>query len=103
MSVERAHTLSFLDAAEVVLRDAGVPMSPQEILERAVHLGLVTTNGATPSQTMKSKLSVDVLERHEGSRFMRSDPNRFALRSWKPAITEFFADRFQKALLDEEV
>ncbi len=103
VSVERAPTLSFLDAAEVVLRDAGVPMSPQEILERAVHLGLVTTNGATPSQTMKSKLSVDVLERHEGSRFMRSDPNRFALRSWKPAITEFFADRFQKALLDEEV
>lgn len=95
--------MTFLDAAENVLRRTNTPLSPGEIVERAIREGLLQTFGATPSQTMKAKLAVDVLTKREQSRFMRSDANRFGLREWKPRLPEFFADRFQKALLEEDV
>jgi predicted NUDIX family phosphoesterase len=93
---------SFLDAAELVLRDAGRPMSPQEITDRALRDGLIVSDGDTPSQTLKAKLSTDILRRREDSRFKRTGPNAFALRTWD-GVGEYVADRFQKALLDEEV
>jgi predicted NUDIX family phosphoesterase len=94
--------LSFLDAAEHVLSIAGIPLNPDEITRTAMTLRLLKSTGATPSQTMKAKLSTDVLKGRGKSRFMRSGPNVFALRSWE-GIPEFVADRFQKALLDEEI
>lgn len=94
---------SFLDAAEIVLREINLPLSPSEIASEAQARRLITTTGLTPDQTMKAKLSTDVLRRREASRFMRTDPNRFALREWIDTYPEYVADRFQKALLDEEV
>lgn len=94
--------LSFLDAAEQVLLRAQAPLRPSEIVERAVAWGLLTSSGLTPQQTMKAKLSTDVLDRKLASRFMRTDPNTFGLRAWTH-ISEYMADRFQKALLDEDI
>lgn len=77
-------------------------MSPNQIAEVAIREGHVETSGATPSQTFKAKLATDVQKRRQGSRFMRTAKNRFALREWSQH-TEYVADRFQKALLDEEI
>jgi predicted NUDIX family phosphoesterase len=93
---------SFLDAAEQVLLRVRLPLRPGEIVERAVSLGLLTTSGLTPVQTMKAKLSTDVLDRKLSSRFMRTDRNTFGLRAWSD-LPEYMADRFQKALLDEDI
>lgn len=92
----------FLDAAYKILRDANEPLSAREITERAATRGYLTTGGKTPWQTMKSKLSTDILRRGEASRFMRSGQGRFALREWN-AIGEYVADRYQKALFDEDI
>lgn len=94
--------LSFLDAAERVLAEAQVPLSPEQITARAIELRLMQTAGLTPGQTMKGKLSTDILSKRDRSRFKRSGPNTFALRCW-PNVQEYIADRFQKALLDEDI
>jgi cytidyltransferase-like protein len=94
--------LSFLDAAEQVLLRAKEPLKPSEIVERAIAWGLLTTRGRTPPQTMKAKLSTDVLNRKRDSRFMRTEQNTFGLRAWSD-VTEYMADRYQKALLDEDI
>jgi restriction system protein len=95
--------MSFLDAAERVLSDAQKPLHPREIVARALREGLVESSGQTPDQTMKAKLSTDILSKNTSSRFMRTDKNRFGLRTWIPRYKEFVADRFKKALLDEEI
>jgi restriction system protein len=95
--------MSFLDAAERVLIDAKEPLHPQEIAKRALRQALIESSGQTPDQTMKAKLSTDILSRNTDSRFMRTDKNRFGLRIWGGKYKEFVADRFQKALLDEEI
>lgn len=102
MGLHGVNKYSFLNAAERVLEASGKPMTPEEITASALQLGLFSSAGQTPSQTMKSKLSMDVLHGGMASRFMRSGPNQFALRRWKH-VQEVVADRFQKALMDEDV
>ena len=91
----------FLDAAYRVLKDRGEPLSARAITEDAVRQGYLTSAGSTPWQTMKSKLSTDILKRGERSPFKRSGQGRFALREWD--VTEYVADRYQKALFDEDI
>ena len=98
----RQDELSFLDAAARVLAEIGKPLRPAEIVARAVEIGVLQTSGETPAQTMKAKLSTDVLNKKLKSRFMRTDPNTFGLRAWS-SISEYMADRFQKALMDEDI
>jgi predicted NUDIX family phosphoesterase len=95
---------SFLEAAHVILNQIGESLSAREIVARALDAGLITTRGKTPAQTMKAKLSTDILTRKEASAFMRTGPAAFGLRRWREAGTrEFAAPRFQRALLDEQV
>ena len=98
-----SRTMSFLDAAEEVLARANVPLHPKQIADVAIADGLIRSDGATPEQTIKAKLSTDILRRREESRFMRTGQNQFGLRSWTGRYPEFVADRFQKALLDEQI
>lgn len=92
----------FLTAARQVLSDLGKPLSAREITQLAVERGLLETHGKTPWQTMKSKLSTDILHKRGRSQFMRSEKGRFALREWGE-ISEHVADRFQRALFDEDI
>ncbi len=94
---------SFLSAAAELLKEAGVPLSPAQLTKAALERGLIDSTGATPAQTMKAKLSTDILRRRERSQFMRTDKNLFGLRQWKGRYQEYIADRYQKALLDEEI
>lgn len=93
----------FLEAAHRVLSETGSPLSAGEITERALKLELIPRTGKTPSQTMKSKLSTEILRRREQSLFMRTDAGTFALREWqRDGDAEYVADRYVKALLKEE-
>jgi predicted NUDIX family phosphoesterase len=94
---------AFLDAAYAVLAREGRPMTAREITDAAQASGVLQSMGRTPSQTMKSKLSTDILRRKERSRFMRSSQGRFALRQWTSTVPEFVAPRYKRALFDESI
>lgn len=72
----------FLAVAAIVLGNTRTPMTPKQIVDYAIEHGLFTdrVSGKTPHQTMKSKLSVDVRRRGEGSRFVRTRPGAFSIR-----------------------
>lgn len=92
----------FLRSAYDTLKQSGHPMTAQEITAAAIQSGILTTAGQTPSQTMKAKLSVDILRRGNRSLFKRSEKGHFALREWT-GVQEHVADRYQKALFDEDI
>lgn len=93
----------FLDAAFKVLLEIGKPLSSKEITNIAIERGWLRTHGKTPYHTMKAKLSTDILKHKENSVFMRTDKACFGLRQWRGRFQEYVADRYQKALLDEEI
>src|SRR5205814_734593 len=92
----------FLQSAYEVLKNESRPLTAQEVTEKARILGLLHTFGQTPSQTMKAKLSVDILRNSTRSLFKRSEKGKFALREWSE-VQEHVADRYQKALFDEDI
>jgi len=93
----------FLKAAYEVLHITKKPLTAPEIVESARARGLLKTSGKTPEQTMKSKLATNILTKGERSPFMRAAKGRFALREWKGEYPEHIADRYQKALVDEDI
>ena len=92
---------TYLEIAEQLLQESNKPMSAREIVTHAIGQGLLKSEGKTPWQTMKSKLSTDILQRGQQSRFMRVAQGLFALRSFDN--TEFIATRFKKNKLDEQI
>jgi predicted NUDIX family phosphoesterase len=93
----------FLKAAYEILSKEGRPLSAKEIVDLAVSDGRLTSAGKTPWQTMKAKLSTEILNRGAESPFMRAEKGRFALRQWRTVMKEHVAERFQKALFDEDI
>jgi len=94
-------TLSFLDLAEQYLKSSGRPLSAREIVTLAIQDGVLQSEGKTPWQTMKSKLSTDILNHGQQSRFKRVFQGVFALREAKNE--EYQATRFIKNKLDEDI
>jgi hypothetical protein len=93
----------FTKTAYQILRRELRPLTAREITEIACRSGDLKSQGKTPWQTMKSKLSTDILSRGEKSLFMRVEKGRFSLREWKGSYTEHVAQRFHKALFDEDI
>lgn len=93
----------FLKAAYEVLKDLGKPLTAREIASIALRDNRLQSGGRTPWQTMKSKLSTDILSSGQTSLFMRTEKGKFALREWKARFGEHVADRYQKALFDEDI
>lgn len=93
----------FLEVARRVLEEVEEPLSARDIVEIGLAYGWLETNGKTPAQTMKSKLSVDIRRNGTGSPFMRTEPGVFALRSWTEEYSEYQARRSKAALMDEEI
>jgi hypothetical protein len=96
----------FLDIAETVLRSRNVPMKPRQIVDAAKDDGLFSDklSGKTPHQTMKSKLTVNVLRHKEASRFVRTAPNTFFLRDLlTQPIAAYTAARQAPSGADEQV
>lgn len=71
--------LSYLDAAERVLREAGRELHYKEIAERAIKQGLIKPGGATPAATLTAVIGQDIARckaRGEPQRFVRPKPKR---------------------------
>lgn len=93
----------FLKAAYEVLKDRQEPLTAREITAIAKREQRLFTGGLTPWQTMKSKLSTNILSLGERSLFMRTAKGKFGLREWNRTMIEHVADRYQKALFDEDI
>lgn len=93
----------FTKAAYEVLKREMRPLTAREIADIAVRDGLLRSSGKTPWQTMKSKLSTNILSSGSESLFMRVEEGRFSLREWKGRYPEHVANRFTKALFDEDI
>jgi predicted NUDIX family phosphoesterase/dephospho-CoA kinase len=68
----------FLDVAETLLRKHKRPISARELVDLATDEKLFsdTLSGKTPHQTMKSKISTDIIRKGDRSRFVRTAPGR---------------------------
>lgn len=95
------YTMTFLEVAEYYLGTENRPLSAREIVALALRDKLLVTEGKTPWQTMKSKLSTDILTFGENSRFKRVFQGYFALRDFE--ADEYVATRFVKSKLDESI
>ncbi len=94
---------TFLDAACMVLKGYGQPLSVKDIATLAVNQGLIESSGDTPFKTFSSKLSGDILQKKNKSVFMRVAEGTFALREWADRFSEYSAERYVKKLYDEEI
>ena len=77
--------MNLLDAAEIVLTEAGEPLHYQEIMQRIFAADLWQTEGLTPDATLSARITVDLKKRAELSRFQRTAPGVYALRKWNLA------------------
>jgi hypothetical protein len=74
--------LTFLDAAEAVLREAGTALHYKEIARRALEKGLFASAGATPDASMGAALYTAVKKAEEAAqpgRFLSAGRAQFAL------------------------
>lgn len=97
------HGLTFLQAAEQILRYSKRPMTASELVSNAIAEGVLRTAGKTPTKTMNARLATDILRRKLNSPFLRLDSGLFALREWSESQTEYIAPRRQIALFDEDI
>lgn len=75
-------SLSFKEVAKRVLEQANEPLSPREIVERALDQGILQSQGATPDATMGAQLYVDI-QRNPRSLFAKAGRGKFTLREQK--------------------
>ena len=77
-----AKKLSALDAAALVLREAGQPMSCPELIAQMAAQGYWTSpKGQTPASTLYAAIAREVKVKGSASRFVKTGPGRFASRS----------------------
>lgn len=90
---------TFLEIAELILREAKKPLKPDEIFKLAVNSGRLTSNGKTPAFSMKARISTEIRKNGFNSKFMRFGPNRFALREF--GLKEHISEPFKKTIPKE--
>jgi hypothetical protein len=93
----------FLDVAQKVLLEVNKPLSYEEITDIGRKKGWLRTKGKTPAESMRARLSTDILRKRGNSVFMRTAAGTFGLRSWVDCEKEYLAPRFKKSLLEEDV
>jgi len=72
--------MSFAEAAYQVLKQVGKPLSANEVTSIALEQGIISTAGKTPSATMSAQLYVDIKRKGNGSKFVKVNKGKFALR-----------------------
>ena len=70
-----------LQAAEVVLKEAGKPLHYKEITQRMLDRGLWQSEGKTPEATVSSTITTNIQKYGAHSHFQRTDEGVYALRS----------------------
>lgn len=74
--------MTFAEAAEYILRQAGVPLHFREITARAVAQGLIEVQGNTPWNSMNGTLRRLIRRQGQAAPFVALGDGRFALREW---------------------
>ena len=74
--------MNTLDAIERVLQQMGKPLHYREITQQILEQNLWETKGKTPDATINARLATDIKNNGGESRFQRTEPGIFALRSW---------------------
>ncbi|RMH42352.1 MAG: hypothetical protein D6689_08390, partial [Deltaproteobacteria bacterium] len=69
--------MTFVEAAVAVLREAGTPLSVEEIAARAVAAGLLSKPGKDPLKSMKARLAAEA-RKPAGARVVRVAPGMWA-------------------------
>ena len=77
--------MSTLAVVEAILREAAVPLSVREIVERAGEA--LPTKSKTPDTVVARDLSMDIKRKSDASLFVRTSPGRYAMRDQQPAVT----------------
>src|SRR5262249_24616342 len=73
--------LSALDAAALVLRASGQPMSCAELIAQMAAKGYWTSpKGKTPASTLYAAITREVRQKGKESRFQKAGPGRFTYR-----------------------
>jgi hypothetical protein len=74
---------TYLRVAEIVLADTLQPLKAREIVDRGIERGLFGDHvlSRTPEKSMQARLSTDILNGAEQSKFIRTERGRFTLRS----------------------
>lgn len=70
--------MSGLDAAALVLREAGEPLDAQALIVRILERGLWKTEGKTPAATIYAAMIREIKAKGSSSRFQKVDRGRFA-------------------------
>lgn len=70
--------MSTLAVVEAILRDAAVPLSVRDIVQRAGES--LPTKSKTPDTVVARDLSMDIKRKGEDSLFIRTSPGRYAIR-----------------------
>lgn len=91
----------FLEAAYITLKREKEPLSPDALTKKAIEYGVLKSVGKTPQNSMRARLSTDILKKREKSLFKRTAAGTFALREWDDK--EFHAPRHKKTLFDEDI
>jgi restriction system protein len=93
--------MSFKDAATHILKAANEPLSAQEIVERAMQQGILSTEGKTPAATMGAQLYVDI-NKNKKSKFKKVGRGKFTLKEQTDsATTPLLVIENQNALVKE--
>ena len=84
---KRHKAVSFLDAAELVLKSMtkGTSLHYHDITEKALEAGWLKSSGKTPDATMNAQLVTDmkrVRAKGEPGRFVRTSPGCYSLVEW---------------------
>ena len=82
VTVDETGAMSALAAAESLLTEMGKPLNYVDITKLIIKKGLWITEGRTPEATINAQLAVDIKKHGCESRFQRTAPGIFALRSW---------------------
>jgi HB1, ASXL, restriction endonuclease HTH domain len=92
-SAESDKSRSFLEAAELTLKKIDRPLTALEIVHEATKLRLLVSNGKTPHKTMQARLSIDILNNKQNSKFVRLNTGLFGLRENIKDKPEYVAPR----------
>lgn len=81
-------TMTFIDAAYRVLKENEEPMHYKEITQQALNKGYMETEGKTPEATMSARISRDIKNNGEKSRFVRVKRGTYGLKDKEKEPTE---------------
>ena len=79
---------TFKQSAIEILKKAGTPLHYAEITRLALEAGILETEGATPEATMASQIILDMRHKKDGSDFVRTAPNTYALNQNKKDVKQ---------------